>query len=776
MLDASGRCYSVGQLGGDGLADVFISYARADQPTAARVARALGTAGFKVWWDADLPAHRAYSDVIERNLEDAKAVLVLWSKTAAKSQWVRAEADVARNAGKLVQGLVDGTTPPLPFNQIQCADLKGWRGGTAHPGWAKLQASVAALVTGEERASGSAVKPRLSDRLQLHRWGLAAAFGLVLAAFALILFLVRAGDEKKPVLAVLPFRAVAAQDASLVAGMWEDTRTAIGRNPQLVVLGPNTAEQLAEKGEGAARKAADYLLEASVRTAGDKIRVSADLVRTRDGQQVWSQDFDRNLNDVFALQSEIATQIEGRIRGRLAEKGGVMPEHIATSGDVYALYSDARTKLRKRDYSDEAAEARQQLLQVVKLDPNFAPGWAALAEADQITPPSRKNWDTAVHAEEWAGKAIDLAPNLAAAHAALAFALNLKGPVATAELERAHQLDPSDFEVVMWLGNMRSDAGDKKGALEYYTRAVEIEPLFWPAVLNKYSALKDFGDQKGIAELIADEKRLGADYFGTAIAIEEAYSSGDLARGINLGLGYWATGKKEGRTIVGLNLDGALLKAGFIEEAYALGSGGPSFRELLWKNDPKGVDMIESHGMPARTFFTLMPLTENASRVYVLNGRSDELARKYLSLNLSVEDFSKLGNDPTHFLYSAPIIAVALQKSGHAKEASDLLAYAEQQARDGLKAGTPESSILLARVYSAQGRKPEALPLLTSAVNRGWTPDPPVLQTDFYNDPPLAILKGDPQFERLRQMVLGTIARAHAQVNADLLRRAVAAN
>ena len=757
------------------MADVFISYARADQPTAARVAKALGTAGFKVWWDADLPAHRAYAEIIERNLAEAKAVVVLWSKTAAKSQWVRAEADVARNAGKLVQGLVDGTMPPLPFNQIQCADLKGWRGGTANAGWAKLQASVAALVTGEEPAVLAGLQAGFAERLQLHRWGLAAAFGLVLAAFALFLFLARAGEERKPVVAVLPFRAVATQDASLVAGIWEDTRTAIGRNPQLVVLGPNTAEQLAEKGEGAARKAADYLLEGSVRTAGDKIRVSADLVRTRDGEQVWSQDFDRNLDDVFALQSEIASQIEGRIRGRLAEKGGVMPEHIATSGDVYALYSDARTKLRKRDYSDEAAEARQQLLQVVKLDPNFAPGWAALAEADQITPPSRKNWDTTVHAEEWARRAIDLAPNLAAAHAALAFALNLKGPVATAELERAHQLDPSDFEVVTWLGNMRSDVGDKKGAVEYYTRAVEIEPLFWPAVLNKYSTLKDLGDQKGIADLIADEKRLGADYFETAIAVDQAYSSGDLARGINLSLAYWATGKKEGRTAVGINLDGALLKVGFIEEAYALGRG-PSFRELLWKNDPKGLDIIESHGMPARTFFTLMPLTENASRVYVLNGRSDELARKYLSLKVSVEDFSKLGDDPTHFLYSAPIIAVALQKSGHAREAADLLAYAEQQAKEGLKAGTPESSILLARVYAAQGRKEEALPLLTSAVNRGWTPDPPVLQTDFYNDPPLAILKGDPQFERLRQQVLRTMARAHAQVNADLLRRAVAAN
>src|SRR5207244_2091253 len=109
------------------------------------------------------------------------------------------------------------------------------------------------------------------------------------------------------------------------------------------------------------------------------IRVSADLVRTKDGEQLWSQDFDRKLDDVFALQSEIAGEIEGRIRGRLAEKGGKLPEHIATSGEVYALYSDARAKVRSRDYRLYPAAAGQ-LQQVVKLDPNFAPGWATLSE------------------------------------------------------------------------------------------------------------------------------------------------------------------------------------------------------------------------------------------------------------------------------------------------------------------------------------------------------------------------------------------------------------
>ena len=228
------------------MADVFISYARADQGVAARLARALQAAGFDVWWDADLPAHRTYSEVIERNLEEAKAVVVLWSKAAAASQWVRAEADFARNAGKLVQAATDGSLPPLPFNQIQCADLKGWRSGAAHPGWSKLRASVAALVTGEERSAGDHRPPSWLERIRSTRWSLAAAFTIVLAAFALFLFVHRPGSDRKPVLAVLPFRTLDAQDASLVAGMWEDTRTAIGRNPSdnSLAVGPDHIVQI----------------------------------------------------------------------------------------------------------------------------------------------------------------------------------------------------------------------------------------------------------------------------------------------------------------------------------------------------------------------------------------------------------------------------------------------------------------------------------------------------------------------------------------------------
>ena len=74
---------------------VFISYARPDEPLAQLIAEELRRAGFEVWRDDELPAHRAYAEVIEERINGARAVVVLWSSEAAKSHWVRAEADTA---------------------------------------------------------------------------------------------------------------------------------------------------------------------------------------------------------------------------------------------------------------------------------------------------------------------------------------------------------------------------------------------------------------------------------------------------------------------------------------------------------------------------------------------------------------------------------------------------------------------------------------------------------------------------------------------------------
>ena len=108
------------------MSHVFVSYARPDEPLAEQIANALREQGFEVWRDDDLPAHRPYAEVIEERIRGAAAVVVLWSCEAVKSQWVRAEADTARGALTLVQATIDGTMPPMPFNQIHCADLQEW--------------------------------------------------------------------------------------------------------------------------------------------------------------------------------------------------------------------------------------------------------------------------------------------------------------------------------------------------------------------------------------------------------------------------------------------------------------------------------------------------------------------------------------------------------------------------------------------------------------------------------------------------------------------------
>ncbi|MDQ8755130.1 TIR domain-containing protein [Sphingosinicella sp. LHD-64] len=127
------------------MVDVFISYARDNQDVAKRLAEAVARDGYDVWWDDDIPPHVSYSELISEKIATAKAAIVVWSKSAAASEWVRAEADMGRSARKLIQTSVDGTTPPLPFNLIQFAAIGDWQGEDDHPGWKAVKTSIRAL-------------------------------------------------------------------------------------------------------------------------------------------------------------------------------------------------------------------------------------------------------------------------------------------------------------------------------------------------------------------------------------------------------------------------------------------------------------------------------------------------------------------------------------------------------------------------------------------------------------------------------------------------------
>src|SRR5216684_8608226 len=98
------------------MSDIFISYARSTAAQAQQVAEGLRALGYGVWRDDEIPAHRAYADVIQERLKAAKAVLVVWSAEAVRSEWVRSEAERARAERKLVQLNLDGAELPMPFD------------------------------------------------------------------------------------------------------------------------------------------------------------------------------------------------------------------------------------------------------------------------------------------------------------------------------------------------------------------------------------------------------------------------------------------------------------------------------------------------------------------------------------------------------------------------------------------------------------------------------------------------------------------------------------
>ena len=105
------------------MASVFLSYARQDAARVQSIVAALERAGHAVWWDERIPGGDQYADAIERALETADAVVVLWSGASVKSAWVRDEAATARDGGRLVPATLDGAQPPLGFRQFQTVEM-----------------------------------------------------------------------------------------------------------------------------------------------------------------------------------------------------------------------------------------------------------------------------------------------------------------------------------------------------------------------------------------------------------------------------------------------------------------------------------------------------------------------------------------------------------------------------------------------------------------------------------------------------------------------------
>ncbi|MEM7022603.1 MAG: TIR domain-containing protein, partial [Pseudomonadota bacterium] len=128
------------------MADIFVSYAREDHRHLERVVAAIETSGLTAWWDDHLTPRESWDSTVERQLHQAKAVVVLWTPNSVQSEWVRSEAAVAKGEGKLVPLLIEPCAIPLFFKLIQHADMTAWDGTTDDSSWGRVATWIQALM------------------------------------------------------------------------------------------------------------------------------------------------------------------------------------------------------------------------------------------------------------------------------------------------------------------------------------------------------------------------------------------------------------------------------------------------------------------------------------------------------------------------------------------------------------------------------------------------------------------------------------------------------
>jgi TolB-like protein/Tfp pilus assembly protein PilF len=289
-----------------------------------------------------------------------------------------------------------------------------------------------------------------------------------------------------------------------------------------------------------------HILEGSVRKQGDKVRVTAQLIRSEDGTHLWSEIYDGDLKDVFALQESIARAITKKLQVTLS---GKQAQQLVNSGtenpEAYALYLQASATFNRRD-SAHFTEAMAQLEQAATLDPEFARAYSRLAALYGVALNSETvDYDVALStAEKFARRASQIDPTLAEPHAVLGLTLRYerKYHEANEAFARALALEPDDVTTNFWRAITLTQSGYRRQGIAVLDRTLQLDPLlpnalFWRGREHLADGELDQGER-----LLRRAAEGGHGFVGVALSQLER-ARGNREAGISqlaAGLGYFS--------------------------------------------------------------------------------------------------------------------------------------------------------------------------------------------------------------------------------------------
>ena len=313
--------------------------------------------------------------------------------------------------------------------------------------------------------------------------------------------------DTRPSIAVLPLLNLSddSENEYFSDGMAEEVLNLLCKLPQLKVVSRTSSFSFRGKGVDlstvAEKLGVDVILEGSVRRAGDRIRTTVQLIDAHSDRHLWSETYDRELKDVFAVQDEIARNIVDALEITLspAQKRSIKKRPMTEDMDAYDCY------LRGRYFFERGDEkfALQMFENAIELDPEFALGWAGVADCRAWMCMWReKTSENLQSADECSLKALQLAPELAGTHASRGFALSLNGKHAEAEkeFEAAIKLDPQLYEAYYFGGRAFFAQGKFREAADMFTKAGAIRPEDVSAAALRITALNSLGSHEEARE------------------------------------------------------------------------------------------------------------------------------------------------------------------------------------------------------------------------------------------------------------------------------------
>jgi len=498
---------------------VFISYASQDAEAASRICESLRAAGIEVWFDqTELRGGDAWDRKIRQQIRDcALFVPIISAHTQARPEgYFRLEWKLAVDRSHLMAAekaffvpvVVDATTEPEALVPAQFLEVQ----------WTRIQSGEvpAAFVDRIAALLNQPVAPHVADpkrapsRPPLRRLPIVLTVLSVVAVVALVIATAIRGGSlwHKPVpkveasttatrpaaipeksVAVLPFVDMSEKkDQEYFSdGLSEEVLDLLSRVPELHVVARTSAFSFKGKSDDIptiARKLhVANILEGSVRRSGNHLRVTAQLVRADNGYHLWSQTYDRKLDDIFTIQDDIAGSVVQALKVALLE--GSPPKATETqSTEAYTLYVQAKSMLSRSATPEEYERVIDYLQQVVKLDPRFAPAWASLSRvhsrrATGGSTPGLVAQDIEA-ARRAARQALALDPSLAAGHQAMSIVLgsfDWDWTGAQAEAQKALALDPGSSSAVASAGVLAFVLGQYDKALTLLQRATATDPL-----------------------------------------------------------------------------------------------------------------------------------------------------------------------------------------------------------------------------------------------------------------------------------------------------------